>query len=50
MVGRDWAERGRVLQRLMPLQAVGYAMTHGYGGATLRQAVERADRWIEAEA
>ncbi|WP_232620768.1 phosphotransferase [Rothia kristinae] len=50
VVGRDWAERGRVLQRLMPLQAVGYAMTHGYGGATLRQAVERADRWIEAEA
>lgn len=46
-VGRDWAERGQVLQRLMPMQAVGYALAHGFGGATLREAVERADQWFE---
>ena len=46
VVGRPWADRGRVLQRLMPLQSVGYTVVNDLGGALQRQAVDRAETWV----
>ena len=49
-VGKEWAARGKVLQRLTPLQSVGYTVINGFQGAILREAVERADDWIQHHA
>ena len=46
VVGRSWAARGKVLQRLMPLQSVGYTVVNDLGGALQRQAVDRAETLI----
>lgn len=46
-VGRDWTERAKVLHRLLPLQAVGYAVVGGRSGALLDQAVDRANARLD---
>ncbi len=46
-VGKDWAERGKTVHRLMPLQSVGYAVVNGGGGAITRQSLERTDAWFD---
>lgn len=38
-------ERARAYAALLPIQSLGYTMTHGMGGAIQRLAVERADEW-----
>lgn len=38
-------ERARTYAALLPIQSLGYTMTHGMGGAIQRLAVERADEW-----